>query len=149
MIDPDAVYTLKECAALTGRSYHRITNAVERGRLIAIQNDRRQYQVRGSDLIAWRDRVPTPGAYAEPVVRPAPRTGPRTVPRLPPSERLTADEIRRMRVRLGLSQKQLADRLGFTPTAVSRWETGRAAPNTRATLALKALLVESGAHDPH
>jgi DNA-binding XRE family transcriptional regulator len=143
MIDPDAVYTLKDCAALTGRPYHRITNAVERGRLVAIRNARAQYQVRGSDLIAWRDRVPTPGAYAEPVVRPAPLIVPPTVPRIPPAERLTADEIRRMRVRLGLSQKQLADQLGFTTTAVSRWETGRAVPDTRATLALKALRAES------
>jgi DNA-binding XRE family transcriptional regulator len=144
MIDPEAISTLNDCAAVTGHRYLRIANAVERGRLIAIRSDRGHYQVRGSDLIAWRDRVSIPGEFLEPVYRQVPPKPTRT----PPSERLTADEIRRIRVRLGLSQTQLADGLGFTRTAVSRWETGRASPNTRATRALNDPRATTNPHPP-
>lgn len=37
--------------------------------------------------------------------------------------------IRIFRVRRALSQKELADRLGVSPQAVSKWETDRACPD--------------------
>lgn len=57
MIDPEGIYTLKACTTLTDRPYHRITNAVERGRLIATRSECGSYQVRGADLLTWRDGV--------------------------------------------------------------------------------------------
>ena len=47
-----------------------------------------------------------------------------------------ADWIRTLRRQLGLTQSQLAERVGVTFVTVSRWETGQARPNR---LALKAL----------
>ncbi|MFW6150174.1 MAG: helicase-related protein [Chloroflexota bacterium] len=47
-----------------------------------------------------------------------------------------ADRIRTLRKRLGLTQGQLAERLGVTFVTISRWENGQARPNR---LALKAL----------
>ena len=37
--------------------------------------------------------------------------------------------LRRLRRARGLTQRQLADRLNVTYQAVSKWETGRAAPD--------------------
>ncbi|MBI4295298.1 MAG: DUF3883 domain-containing protein [Chloroflexi bacterium] len=48
----------------------------------------------------------------------------------------TGDWVRTLRRQLGLTQSQLAERLGVTFVTVSRWETGQARPNR---LALKAL----------
>ena len=39
-----------------------------------------------------------------------------------------ADDIRRLRTRLGLSQQQLADRLGVSFATVNRWENGHTKP---------------------
>jgi superfamily II DNA or RNA helicase/transcriptional regulator with XRE-family HTH domain len=52
------------------------------------------------------------------------------------SELGTAEWIRALRRELGLTQSQLAEKLGVTFVTVSRWETGQARPNR---LALKAL----------
>jgi type I restriction enzyme M protein len=38
------------------------------------------------------------------------------------------DDIRRLRSRLGLSQQQLADRLGVSYATVNRWENGHTKP---------------------
>ena len=40
---------------------------------------------------------------------------------------MTGDELRRLRRRLGLTQVQLAERLGVTSTSVARWERGERA----------------------
>jgi len=132
MIDPDAVYTLTECATLTGRSYHQVTNAVQRGRLVATRTQGPSYQVRGADLIAWRDRVPHPHEFAEPVYRPLPSQASLVSP-----PTLTAEGIRTLRTRLGLTQKQFAHLLGYAPGTVVRWETGHHAPGKRARMALR------------
>jgi DNA-binding XRE family transcriptional regulator len=134
MIDPAGSYTLKDCSALTGRPYHRVANAVERGRLIATRSECGSYQVRGADLLTWRDGVSDPRAFLEPVYRPVPVDA--------PPEPLTADEIRVIRARLGLSQGQLAGRLGCTQSAVANWESGRYTPGRRATIKMRNLLVE-------
>ena len=39
--------------------------------------------------------------------------------------------IAEARIRAGLSQKDLAERVGTTPSVISRWESGRAEPSTR------------------
>lgn len=39
--------------------------------------------------------------------------------------------IAEARIRAGLSQKQLAERVGTTQSVISRWESGRVAPSTR------------------
>jgi transcriptional regulator with XRE-family HTH domain len=41
---------------------------------------------------------------------------------------MTGSVIREIRLRAGLTQKQLARRLGTKQSVVSRWETGSAAP---------------------
>ncbi|HBQ95560.1 MAG TPA: hypothetical protein DD856_11465, partial [Sulfobacillus sp.] len=40
----------------------------------------------------------------------------------------TPDTIRRLRARLGLSQAELAERLGVAYTSVNRWENGHTKP---------------------
>ncbi len=42
---------------------------------------------------------------------------------------LSRHQIRRIRNRLGLSQRQLADLLGVHPLTVSKWERGLLSPN--------------------
>ncbi|MBI2466686.1 MAG: helix-turn-helix domain-containing protein [Candidatus Rokubacteria bacterium] len=44
---------------------------------------------------------------------------------------LKAQEIRRLRGRLGLTQEQYARTLGVTWTTVSRWERGQARPDAK------------------
>lgn len=54
-----------------------------------------------------------------------------------------ADQIKRARERLGLSQYELARRLGVSKTAVSKWEDGQTAPNRRRAEAVaKALGIQ-------
>ena len=42
---------------------------------------------------------------------------------------ITADTVRNLRERRGLTQRMLAERLGVTDKAVSKWETGRGLPD--------------------
>ncbi|MBS6941575.1 MAG: helix-turn-helix domain-containing protein, partial [Slackia piriformis] len=42
---------------------------------------------------------------------------------------LTADAIRNLREARGLTQRQLAERIGVTDKAVSKWESGRGLPD--------------------
>lgn len=48
--------------------------------------------------------------------------------------------IKERREALGLTQAQLADRMGVTTTAVRKWETGRALPSADKLPALADLL---------
>lgn len=45
----------------------------------------------------------------------------------------------RQRCRAGLTQTELAEKLGLTNKAVSKWETGKAKPTTNALRKLAAL----------
>ena len=44
------------------------------------------------------------------------------------------------RIKLGLTQKQLAEMLGVERTTVSKWETGKSIPRKEKLLALKKIL---------
>jgi DNA-binding transcriptional regulator YiaG len=37
---------------------------------------------------------------------------------------MTKDDVKRLRAKLGITQQELADRLGVTQTSVARWEMG-------------------------
>jgi DNA-binding transcriptional regulator YiaG len=37
---------------------------------------------------------------------------------------MTKDEVKQLRAKLGLTQQELADKLGVTQTSVARWEMG-------------------------
>lgn len=48
-------------------------------------------------------------------------------------------EVKQLREKLGLTQEQLAHRLGVTVKTVNRWEMGRAKPSPLATKLLNQL----------
>ena len=50
------------------------------------------------------------------------------------------DDIRTIRETLGLSQAEMADRLGIHQSSISRFETGELALDRRTLLAAQALL---------
>jgi len=52
-----------------------------------------------------------------------------------------------LRLRLGLSQAELARRLGMRQQTVSEWETGRYAPRGASATLLHLLAEESAAYD--
>jgi transcriptional regulator with XRE-family HTH domain len=52
----------------------------------------------------------------------------------------TAERIKGLRTRLGLSQHEFALRVGVTVTAISHWETGRRSPDYERRLKLDRLL---------
>lgn len=49
---------------------------------------------------------------------------------------MTAQEIKQLRLRLGLTQEQFAHKLGVTHNSVNRWEKGKARPSNLAEQAL-------------
>ncbi|MBK9496668.1 MAG: helix-turn-helix transcriptional regulator [Xanthomonadales bacterium] len=53
-------------------------------------------------------------------------------------------EIKTARQALGLTQAQLAEKLGVDHSLVSRLERGEVVPSTRDKLAVEALLVRAG-----
>lgn len=53
-------------------------------------------------------------------------------------------DIASARKTLGLSQAELAERLGVNQASISRFETGELIPNARTVLAIKALFAEQG-----
>ena len=60
---------------------------------------------------------------------------------------MTGEELRRLRIRMALTQAAFADRLGVTPNTVARWErdeVGIAEPAAR----LARLLVQIEEKDP-
>jgi transcriptional regulator with XRE-family HTH domain len=54
---------------------------------------------------------------------------------------VTSDDIRRVREAMGLTQKQMAERLGITSTSVARMERGEQRIMRVTTLAIKYLQV--------
>jgi DNA-binding transcriptional regulator YiaG len=52
---------------------------------------------------------------------------------------LKAEEIKALRIALGMSQQQFAHRIKRSVTIVSRWETGNASPDTHSRDALRKL----------
>lgn len=55
-----------------------------------------------------------------------------------------ADLVREIRSRLGLTQEQLAARLGVTFPTINRWENSRANPSPLARMQIKRLLAAMG-----
>jgi DNA-binding transcriptional regulator YiaG len=55
---------------------------------------------------------------------------------------LTAAQIRELRLKIGLSQKELAERIGVSVNSISNWETGRTAPRTRSVHEMLALAAQ-------
>ncbi|HEY6295278.1 MAG TPA: helix-turn-helix transcriptional regulator, partial [Streptosporangiaceae bacterium] len=59
-----------------------------------------------------------------------------------------AARLRLLRTRFGLSQEQLARRLGVSFATVNRWESGRSRPSARASLALAELEAATTSREP-
>jgi transcriptional regulator with XRE-family HTH domain len=57
---------------------------------------------------------------------------------------MKSDEFRQARLKLGLTQEELARRLNFTTCAVNRWENTKRKVNELAVLRLQALLSKDG-----
>lgn len=60
---------------------------------------------------------------------------------------VTGEEIRAARERAGLTQGQLAQRLGVTQRTVGNWERGATVPKSRAA-AIRAFLAPGNAYEP-
>lgn len=65
----------------------------------------------------------------------------KAAPRFDPTVPVTGDVVRGIRGRLGLTQVQLARRLGLTSTTVAAWETGRWPIPKRRELELRKVFV--------
>ena len=52
--------------------------------------------------------------------------------------------VKSVRSQLGLTQQELADKLGVSFATVNRWENGKARPNIKAMKALKQYCEECG-----
>ena len=65
------------------------------------------------------------------------------------TRRLLDLDPRSERRRLGLSSAQLADLLGCSESAVTRWETGTRAPRPQLLLRLHALLIQLRVQQRH
>jgi len=61
----------------------------------------------------------------------------RTTKRIVP--KLTPNQIRSLRKRLGLSQEALANELGLVPSAVAQWEMGVTSPSATSRTVLHGL----------
>ena len=68
----------------------------------------------------------------------------------PESQSWTADTVKELRSRMGLTQRQLARRLGIRQQTVSEWETGLYAPRGASVTLLGMVSEESGpAYNTH
>lgn len=52
---------------------------------------------------------------------------------------MSENEIKKLRARLHLTQRMLADRIGVEPITISRWETGKSRPSHLALRQLRRL----------
>lgn len=75
------------------------------------------------------------------IIDPSALTRRRTFYRDPPENLLSPKEILDLRLRLGLTQAQFAERLGASLDTVRSWETGRRHPTGCARKALQDLTV--------
>lgn len=55
-----------------------------------------------------------------------------------------ADAVKRLRTHLGMSQRQLAERLGIRQQTVSEWETGLYSPRGASVTLLRMVSEEAG-----
>ena len=62
----------------------------------------------------------------------------------PGSRAWNADAVRELRSRMGLTQRQLARRLGIRQQTVSEWETGLYAPRGASVTLLRMVSEEGG-----
>ena len=64
---------------------------------------------------------------------------------------MKAQEIKALRARLGISQRQMADLLGTVPEVISRWENNHARPRRMAQNLLRKMAEFDGLTDvaPH
>ncbi len=62
----------------------------------------------------------------------------------PDSRNWNADAVRELRSRMGLTQRQMARRLGVRQQTVSEWETGLYAPRGASVTLLRMVSEESG-----
>lgn len=60
-----------------------------------------------------------------------------------------AEGVRRLREQLGVTQAELADRIGTRQQTVSEWETGHAAPRRMSQRLLQMVAEEAGVYDVH
>ena len=68
----------------------------------------------------------------------------------PESRNWNADAVRELRSRMGLTQRQMARRLGVRQQTVSEWETGLYAPRGASVTLLRMVSEESGpAYNTH
>ena len=58
-----------------------------------------------------------------------------------------AEQVRRLRERLGLTQRQLADELGVRQQTVSEWETGAYQPRGASARMLRVVAEQRSAYD--
>ncbi len=59
------------------------------------------------------------------------------------TKEILSDNIRRFRLKRGLTQRELAERLGVSAKTVSKWETGRGVPDTLQLVPLVGALAVS------
>ncbi|MFA7250396.1 MAG: helix-turn-helix transcriptional regulator [Dehalococcoidia bacterium] len=59
------------------------------------------------------------------------------------------EAVRRLRASLGLSQADLADRVGTRQQTISEWETGARNPRRMSRRLLRLVAEESGVYDVH
>ena len=59
-----------------------------------------------------------------------------------------AEAVKRLRDQLGVTQAELADRLGTRQQTVSEWETGASAPRRMSQRLLRMVAEEAGVYDP-
>ncbi|MER3448145.1 MAG: transcriptional regulator [Candidatus Dadabacteria bacterium] len=60
---------------------------------------------------------------------------------------MTPEELRQIRLRLGLSQMELAERLGVSISTVLSWEKGRRAISHVVALAIRCMVEHAGLVD--
>jgi len=100
-----------------------------------------------STVTAWERGKATPGRQARKALKDlmrAPAAATRQAPpSTPPASELTPAQISELRKKAGLSQAQLAARLGVSPNTVSNWETGNTTPRRSSVEKLRALAESS------